>query len=195
MGQGDVSISAIFPLRKNRRSRLTGSIQNFNIPKINSMLTPSTNISVESGEMNKLSFTFSFNNLRSDGKIELNYNDLKLVSFKEGEQKNGKSKNADGNDLQKDNLKTFIMNTFIFRKNMDDKVPEEKRTGTVMYLRDNSRSIFNFWVKSVLSGIKSAYNLDKPQAQKKKRESKKEERLTKRQEKKLRKGERKKERG
>jgi hypothetical protein len=194
MGQGTVSVSAIFPFRKNRRSRITGAIENFNIPKINSMLTPSTNIKVESGNMNRLSFNFSFNDLRSDGSIELNYNDLKLVSFKD-EQKDSKASKADGNDLQKDNLKTFIMNAFIFRKNMDEKVPEEKRTGTVMYLRDDSRSVFNFWVKSVLSGVKSAYNLDKPAANKKKREEKKEERLTKRQERKLRKAEKKKERG
>ena len=194
MGQGAVSVSAIFPLRKNRRARLTGAIENFNIPRINSMLTPSTNIKVETGNMNRLSFNFSFNNVRSDGSIELNYNDLKLVSFKD-EQKDGKANKSDGNDLQKDNLKTFIMNTFIFRKNMDEKVPEEKRTGTVMFVRDNSRSVFNFWVKSLLSGLKSAYNLDKPAAQKKKREEKKEERLTKRQERKLRKAEKKKERG
>jgi hypothetical protein len=192
MGQGDARIKATFPHSKNKKAWLVGSVQDFNIPKMNSMLTPSTNIKVESGNMNKLSFSFAFNEVRSDGEIELNYNDLKLITFKEEDKKRG---TANPDELQKDGLKTFIMNTFIFRKHMDEKVPEEKRTGTVMYVRDASRSIFNFWVKSVLSGIKSAYNLDKPAAQKIKREERKEQKLSKREARKQKRAEKRRERG
>ncbi len=173
MGEGKVVLSAVFPMGENKKARMTGSLQHFSIPKINSMLTPVTNIRIESGTMDKLSFDFSYNARRSNGEIELNYTDLKLVTFKEEEK-------SDGHGMEKDNLKTFMMNTFVFRKNMDEKVPEEKRTGTVKYIRDDSRSIFNFWVKSVVSGIKSAYNLDKAEAKKTKKGLKKEERLVKR---------------
>jgi hypothetical protein len=185
MGQGYIRLFATFPWSKNKKARVMGSLKNFSMPKINSMLTPATYLKVESGEMKNFSFNFSFNSIRSDGEIELNYTDLKVVTFKEEDKKNGKAKKSDEDKLQKDNLKTFMMNTFIFRKNMDEKVSEEKRTGTVMFIRDDSRSIFNFWVKSVLSGIKSAYNLDKPAAKKNKREIKKEEKITKREARKL----------
>lgn len=184
MGEGKVNLSAVFPPGENKKARLTGSLQDFSIPKINSMLTPVTNLKVESGKMDRLSFDFSYNKRRSDGQIELAYTDLKLVTFKEEEK-------SDGSGPEKDNLKTFMMNTFVFRKNMDEHVPEEKRTGTVKYLRDDSRSIFNFWVKSVVSGIKSAYDLDKTEAKK----SKKEERLARREARKQKKAVKSKEKG
>lgn len=189
MGRGKIAVAATFPLNRDQRSSISGSLQDFPIEKINPMLTPSTNIKVTSGQMHKLSFNFWFNVIRSDGEIELNYEDLKLLSYKEEDDENR------GSAPEKDNLKTFIMNTFVFRKNMDEKVPEEKRTGTVMFERDNNRSIFNFWVKSLLSGIKSAYNLDKMAEKKTERENKKEERLAKRLERKQKKAEKKKDRG
>lgn len=186
-GQGDLSLFATFPFQKNRRSSVKGSIRNFDIPKINAMLTPTTQMKIESGAMKELSFGFTFNAYQSDGEIELNYEDLKIVSFKE-EPKNG-------DKPQKDNLKTFIMNAFIFRKNMDEDVPEEKRKGTVMYQRDNTRSIFNFWVKSLVSGIKSAYNLDKTEARQSEKEIKKELRQERREAKRAKRAEKKRERG
>ena len=173
LGHGNLQLFVTFPHEINKRSSLRGTIKNFRIPEINSMLTPTTQIKVESGNMKNLSFAFTFNSLRADGEIELNYEDLKLVTFKHDEK-------ATGDEPEKDNLRTFIMNTFIFRKNMNEDVPQDKRTGTVMYLRDDERSIFNFWVKSLVSGIKSAYHLDKTEAKKTERELKKEERLSKR---------------
>lgn len=187
MGHGKINLFVTFPADPKKRSTLAGSIKNFSIPEINSMLTPSTNIKVESGQMKEMSFNFTFSAIRADGELELNYENLKLITFKEEQEK--------GEALQKDNLKTFIMNTFIFRKNMDEDVPEEKRTGKVAFVRDDSRSVFNFWVKSVVSGIKSAYNLDKAEAKGIEKKEKKEERLSKRAQRRLKKAEKKRERG
>lgn len=167
LGHGKLALYAAFPLDENKRSHVTGSIEDFSLPEINPMLIPSTRIKVASGDMKKLSFKFSYNKTHSDGEVELNYENLKLVSFKPDEK-------TAGDELEKDNLKTFIMNTFIFRKNMDSDVPDDKRTGTIYYQRDEARSVFNFWVKSLLSGVKSAYNLDKIEEKKSEREVKKE---------------------
>jgi hypothetical protein len=187
LGEGKLNLYVTFPADKSKRSSAAGTIKNFNMPEINSMLVPATNIKVESGKMKELSFNFTFNAVRSDGELELNYENLKLITFKDSPDK--------GDALEKDNLKSFIMNTFIFRKNMDEDVPEEKRTGAVAYVRDDSRSVFNFWVKSVVSGIKSAYNLDKTEAKMTGKKEKKEERLTRRAQRKIRKAEKKRERG
>lgn len=193
MGRGDVEISVAFPWIRQKRSRLRGSIKNFPLAKINPMLTPSTHLKVESGELHDLAFSFSFDAQRSNGEIEMIYENLKLTSFRE-EEDGTKKTDAEGNP-QKDNLRTFIMNTFIFRKNMNEDLPESKRTGTVAFERDNQRSIFNFWVKSLLSGIKSAYNLDKTSVKKSERQLRKEERLARRLERRIKKAEKRKDRG
>src|SRR5690606_3704709 len=122
------------------------------------------------------------------GEIALNYEGLKLLTFKDEEK-------TDGDGAEKDNFKTFIMNTFVFKKNMTEDMPEEKRTGTISFVRDETRSIFNFWTKSLVSGIKSAYNLDKTAARKDERASRKEERLSKREARRLKRAEKKRERG
>ena len=185
LGHGDIDVFATFPFEKNRRSTVKGWIRNFDIPKINSMLTPTTQMKVESGNMKELGFAFDFNSAQSNGEIELNYENLKVVSFKE-EEKKGEKKNP---------LKTFIMNTFIFKKNMDEDVPEDKRKGTIQYFRDDTRSIFNFWVKSLVSGIKSAYNIDKAEARQLEKDEKKEQRQERREARRAKRAERKKERG
>lgn len=187
-GHGDLDLFVTFPLNPGKKSTLKGSIRNFRLPEINSMLTPSTQVKVESGNMKEMTFGFTFNSIRSDGEIELNYEDLKVISFKDEEKQKG-------NEPEKDNLKTFIMNTFIFKKKMDENVPEEKRTGEVGYLRDDSRSIFNFWVKSLVSGLKSAYNLDKVEARKTDKEIKQERRQERREARRAKRSEKKKDRG
>lgn len=188
MGQGDINLSGSFPWNEAERSTVKGSLQDFNLPAINPMLMPSTNMKIETGKMEKLTFRFAYNNTRSDGEIEMNYHDLKLITFKDGGTQ-------DEEELEKDNLKTFMMNTFIFRKNMGEELPEEKRTGTVSYTRDDTRSVFNYWIKSLLSGIKSAYNLDKAAEKRSKRLLKRQNRLADREARKLKKAEKKKERG
>lgn len=179
-GQGDLALNVVFPLDGKRASSAKGFVRNFHLPKLNAILTPSTQIGLESGEMNELAFSFTFNNLESNGQIALNYEKLKLVSYRDAEK-------ANGNGQAKDNIKTFIMNAFVFRKNMTDDLPPEKRTGTIAFARDETRSIFNYWSKSLVSGLKSAYNLEKVEAKKEKavakktdREIKKDERLARR---------------
>ena len=188
LGDGALNLHASFPLEENKRATVTGSIEDFSLPEINPMLVPSARIKIESGTMKKLSFDFRFNQTRSDGKLELNYENLKLITFKDDDK-------AEGDELEKDGFKTFMMNTFIFRTDMDEDVPEEKRTGTIQYVRDDVRSVFNYWVKSLLSGIKSAYNLDKAEAKKSEREIKKEERSLRREARRQRRADRKKARG
>src|SRR5690606_4578410 len=115
LGHGELNLHVSIPRDGKKRTRLSGSIENFSIPEINSMLIPTTQIKVESGDLKELRFAFSYNSVRSDGELELTYENLKLISFKDDSKTNG--------EPEKDNLKTFIMNTFIFRKNMHEDLP------------------------------------------------------------------------
>jgi hypothetical protein len=52
-------------------------------------------------------------------------------------------------------FKTFLINTII-KNDKDKDVPIGKRTGKIEFERDRKRQIFNYWWKSLLSGIKAS---------------------------------------
>lgn len=169
MGQGKLSIETTLPLNTKRKSKMRGSLTGLSFAKLNSMVEPAANMEFESGTINRIDFSFYYNDDVSTGEVALNYQDLKIVTYRTEEQiekvgKKKRNRNKSEEDLKKDNLKTFIVNAFVVRKNLDENVPEEKRTGTISFERDKSRSVFNYWWKSLFTGIKSAFNLDKAQA-------------------------------
>lgn len=166
MGKGSVELVTVVPWQAEKNCTVEGNLKNFNLENINPLLEPLANMKVESGIMKRLHFKYAYNSTRADGEVALNYENLKLISYKDDEKlekdkKRKRNRNKDPEDLKKDNLKSFIINAFVIRKNMDESVPEEKRTGTILFYRDTSKSLLNYWWKSVYSGIKSAYNLDK----------------------------------
>lgn len=174
MGKGGLEMITVLPWQAEKNCTLEGNLKNFNLAHINPLLEPLANMKVESGIMKRLHFKYAYNSTRSDGEVSLNYENLKVISYKDDEKldkdkKRKRNKNKDPEDLKKDNLKSFIINAFVIRKNMNESVPEEKRTGTILFYRDTSKSHFNYWWKSVFSGIKSAYNLDKLEALAKKK--------------------------
>jgi hypothetical protein len=171
MGEGKLEMVTSLPLDPDKNCITEGSLKDMMIEKINPMVEPMANMKVASGKLDNLEFKFAYNAVHSDGEVALNYHDLKIISYKDeeklkkdlkkAEKKHKRRKKKSEADIKKDNLKSFIINAFVIRRNMDEKVPEEKRKGKISFYRDTSRSIFNYWWKSVFSGIKSAYNLDK----------------------------------
>jgi hypothetical protein len=186
MGRGSLNVTTTFPRNSKENYYTQGSLRNFNMSQLNSVLEPLAKLKVESGTLHQLNFNFAYNDLRSDGELKLDYNDLKLVALKdnsgpppsdknEKRQRRKKNKKDQADDPQ-DNLKTFVINTFVVKKDLDKNVSEEKRTGTILFYRDTSRSIFNYWWKSLQSGIKSAYGLNNATERKDNRENKKKDR-------------------
>jgi hypothetical protein len=170
MGRGSLTVATTFPRNSKENYHTQGSLRNFDMPQLNRILEPLAKLKVESGTLHQLNFNFAYNNLRSDGELKLDYNDLKLVALKDNsapppsdknEKRQRRKKNKkDQRDDQQDNLKTFVINTFVVKKDLDKNVSEEKRTGVILFYRDTSRSIFNYWWKSLQSGIKSAYGFN-----------------------------------
>jgi hypothetical protein len=183
MDRGSLKVSTTFPRDPEENYFTQGSLRNFDMPRLNRILEPLAKIKVESGTLHQLNFNFVYNNLRSDGELKLDYNDLKLVALKgntdppsadKNEKRRQRKKNKkDQTDDQQDNFKTFVINTFVVKKDLDKNVSEEKRTGAILFYRDTSRSIFNYWWKSLRSGIKSAYGLNNTTERKNNRENKK----------------------
>lgn len=166
MGQGNLRVRSEFPWASTKKCMIEGSLEEMPIPKVNSMLESVANMKAESGKLESLTFKFAYNSIRSDGTLELNYNNLKLISYKDDDKlkkkEDRKHKGKRKKEPEKKNfLKTFILNAFVVKKNMDEKMPEGKRTGTILFYRDINRSVFNYWWKSLLSGLRDAFNLDK----------------------------------
>ena len=169
MGQGKLAVEGMLPWNTRKKSRVKGSLSGLSFTKLNSMVEPSANMEFESGVLNRIEFAFQYNDDASIGEVSLNYQDLKIVTYRTDEQvekveKKKRNRKKTEEELRKDNLKTFIVNAFVVRKNLDENVPEEKRTGEIRFERDKTRSVFNYWWKSLFTGIKSAFNLDKAQA-------------------------------
>jgi hypothetical protein len=166
MGDADLRVRSEFPWNDSRKCLIEGTLQDLSLKKVNSLMQSVTNVKAESGKLQKLTFRFAYNAIRSDGKLELNYRDLKLITYKDEdkvskrEAKKRKSKLREVN-REENKLKSWILNNFIIRKNVNEKDPVDKRTGTIEFYRDVNRSIFNYWWKSLLSGLRSAFDLDR----------------------------------
>jgi hypothetical protein len=151
MSAGDLNVNFSFPYNTSAPYYVSGHLTNMPLNRMNSMLGAAAKVKIERGTMTDLKFDFSYTLTKSTGKVELNYEDLKILSLRENkEQKQAISM-----------IKTLLLNAFIIRKDMNEDVERDKRTGTIEFYRDQKRSIFNYWWKSVFSGIKSAYRIDK----------------------------------
>jgi hypothetical protein len=151
MGTGDLLVNFTFPSDTTRPYTVAGWLRDFPMTKLNDMLGPAAKARIESGIMTNLEFHFRYNSTRSDGTLELNYKDLKMSSLRKDKKER----------VRVSLVKTLLLNLFIIKKDMDEDVKDDKKTGTIQFYRNTKRSIFNYWWKSVFSGIKSAYNLDR----------------------------------
>ena len=165
MGAGSLDAHFVFPADTTKAYQATGTLKNFDMSRVNDMLGAAAKAKVKSGIMSEMKFNFQYNMLRSVGEVELEYKNLKIISLREN------NKNEQATSF----IKTLLLNTFILRKNMDEDQPDDEKTGAILFYRDTKRSIFNYWWKSVLSGIKSAYNIDKLESVVKKKADKRAE--------------------
>lgn len=151
MGAGFLNASFSFPYTTAQPYYASGSLRKFPMNSLNNMVGSAAQVRIESGQMHALEFDFNYNMNKSDGKVVLHYEDLKISSLRENND----------NEQAVSFFKTFLLNTFLIKKEMTKDMDKDKRTGTISFDRDQHRSLFNYWWKSVLSGVISAFNLDK----------------------------------
>ena len=149
MGKGLIQASFTLPLDENKQYHAKGKISQMSLLHLNPALENLAFIRIESGRLNALNFDFDYNDKSANGTLTINYQDLKITGLK-------KEKSKDESDI-----KTFLINTIV-KNDKDKNMPTDKRTGAIEFERDRKRQIFNFWWKSLLSGIKaSVLNADK----------------------------------
>lgn len=163
LGKGRVDIFVKFDLTSEVDSfLLTGYLNQMDLTSFNDFIEHVAFIKVKKGINNKLQFRFAANNDFSKGEMDFRYKNLKVrlvdkISLKDGGI--GES------------IASFIANTFIVRTN-NPKHLMFKRDGEIFFERDKHKSFFNYFAKSVLSGVKSTVrggNEEKQEKRKKRR--------------------------
>lgn len=144
MGTGLLNAHFKFPMdTKEGFHEVRGQLDPMSMADFNRMLEHVAFVRIDRGELDSLEFEMTLNENQSSGTLVMNYKDLKIsVLDKQSIQQHGLL----------ENLKTFLANNFLVR---EDNTPETSmEAGPIQFERDETKSIFNYWWKSLLSGIK-----------------------------------------
>ncbi|MBA4410321.1 MAG: hypothetical protein Q8S54_12670 [Bacteroidota bacterium] len=128
------------------RFTVAGSLSPFNMRILNPVLEPLASVSIRSGKVERFQFTFSADRTNASGYVIFGYNDMKISVL---EMKNGNTKEA--------KFASFLANSILLRsKNPrgNELLPDE-----INFMRDEKRSVANYWWKALFSGIRNTLGL------------------------------------
>lgn len=146
MGVGRLDVSVIFNLPDpNGDHWITGTFGKFDLTLMNKVFEPLTAVSIRSGILDQLNFNLRLNNDVSDGEVTFLYNNLKIDKLNKD--------NLSDRDFD-NSVKSLLANTFLIKKS-NPSGRRDPRMGIIHLKRAKDRAIFDFWLKSVLDGIKS----------------------------------------
>jgi hypothetical protein len=120
---------------------VTLRVSSTGLPMLNPVLVPLTSAKIASGRLDSITMRAIANDYFSIGAMQMHYHNLKVKFLNRGSET--KKTFLTG-------LITFAANNFVIRKE------NARRTGAVYFLRNRDRGIFNFLVKTTLSGIASS---------------------------------------
>lgn len=123
---------------------LQGRLAPMKVKDLNPILENNAFLNANTATIDKLSFNLTGNDTKATGELIMLYSGLDInVKDKRDDEKSGV-------------IEQFL--TFIVNKGAYDANPlpsEEIRVGIIDYERDPTKFIFNYWLKSVLTGVKS----------------------------------------
>ena len=116
---------------------LQGSLKDFDLTKLNSIVVPLQAIEIKSGHLVNYDFTITANNVQAVGDASITYKDLHLIIYKKGipEEKNFRSE-----------LLTVVADGLVL-KNRKRNAPS-----TILKQRDRDKGTFQYWVASAIQG-------------------------------------------
>ncbi len=142
MNQGELKASFVFPNDKFRNKySIQGHMNSISMKTFNSFIEQNAGISITSGKIKNAEFNFSYDQNKSTGNLNLEYQNLEVVALQLSKS-------------QKQYIKSFMLNKILIHKeNISNS--ESYRKGKIYFLRNKKKSIFNYWWHSILSGISS----------------------------------------
>lgn len=145
MGKAGLSVKILLPHRGFSQS-ITGSLEPMNAAELNRVLEPLALIRIDEGQIHSVDFEMELGENESTGEVKMIYNDLKISLLNE--------------DSMDENLRTnigsFFANTFAIKSNNSE---DDMRIGEVSFKRDPKKSFFNYWWKSLQSGLESSVSM------------------------------------
>lgn len=158
MGKGDVDLHVTYFLQDSTGGfTMNGSVKNLDLNAINPMLRPATMVEIRSGVIDELSFDIKGNDIEGEGEVIMKYHNLAIDI-------RGKSYGKQ-NVFQR--IGSFLTNKLVVRSENPNK-KGELRKGAVYFKRDQSKFIFNYWWKLLLSGMRSTLTGEDEEALRKK---------------------------
>lgn len=149
MDSGLLKAKFAFPMNPGNKYYAEGTLDNFDLKNLNPTMEHLAMVRIESGKMHTMAFNFDYDNDIATGSVLLLYEDMEMTVLKEKESKAVANK-----------VKTFFLNVLFAKRNKEDEVRLAKRNGTIDFERDKKRSIFNYWWKSLATGIKTSHSLN-----------------------------------
>ncbi|MBW6484237.1 MAG: hypothetical protein K0B10_14410 [Vicingaceae bacterium] len=146
MGKGEVDILLKARIFDNQNTfAVNGSLSEMEASGLNPILENNAFIFVTSGKINAMDFSMSANNTKATGNLKLLYQglDFDVVNKQTGET-----------DAIIEQVKSLIANIVVMESNP---MPgDEVRPGIIEYERDAEKFLFNYVVKSLLTGMKTS---------------------------------------
>ncbi len=145
-GKGAMKAEFLFDLMDAKNIHTYGiEVNPFDLTEFNRILIPSASVQISSGLNKKIIMSAKANEDYSYGEMKFYYEDLKIALLnRETETPKGL-----GNVIG-----SFFANTFIIKTNNPRNL--FLRKGDIFFERDEKRAIFNYWTKTILSGVVSS---------------------------------------
>lgn len=146
MGKGNLSILLKSELFDSQNTfTMNGTLTDMEAKDLNPMLERNAFLYAASGRIEKMSFNFTANNNKANGRMTMRYHGLDIAV---------KNKETDDTTAIKEIIVSIIANIKIMNSN--PLYGEEVRVGIINNKRDPEKFLFNYCFKSILSGIKSS---------------------------------------
>ncbi|HCE57793.1 MAG TPA: hypothetical protein DER09_08240 [Prolixibacteraceae bacterium] len=146
MGKGKINLTLKARVFDNQNTfAMNGTLSGMEALELNPILEKSASITITSGRINTMNFSFSANNTKATGNMKLLYEGL---SFDMMDRQTGET------TALKEQVKSLIANIIVIESN--PRPGEEVRPGIIEYERDPERFLFGYFFRSLLSGMKTS---------------------------------------
>ncbi|MFH5832909.1 DUF748 domain-containing protein [Halalkalibaculum sp. DA384] len=146
MDAAPLHLRATFPLDQPNRHTLEGTLGKMEMDELNPVLEPLAFARITSGRIDSMRFAMELAPDSATGSVIMAYNGLNIQMLDREDIETGAS----------NELLSLLANTLKIKSD-NDRLP--LREGTVSFERDPQKSIFHYWWKSLLSGLRNSIGL------------------------------------
>lgn len=144
MDSSDLHVQFMIPYNENLQN-IEGTLAETDPQILNTVFEPLAGVRIESGNVRSVRFEMQLSDVRAIGNAEVIYDDLHIGLVDR--------ETSDKNLVRR--VGSFFINTFAIRS---ENPPEDPRPGEVDFEREPEKSVFNYWWKSLQSGLMNSIN-------------------------------------